>query len=63
MGALAKTPTSSLKTRKAGQFGASAQASVHRQNMTKVPTIRYRRPNCSDSGAHTIGPDNYTKVR
>lgn len=56
-------PTSNLKTRKAGQFGARAQASVHIQNMTKVPTISQRRPNCSDNGAQTIGPEDFVIIR
>lgn len=58
-GALANTPTSNLKTRKAGQFGASAQASVHIQNMTNVPMMSHRRPNCSDNGAQTSGPEEF----
>jgi hypothetical protein len=57
IGALAKTPVKSLKTRKAGQVGASAQANVLRVKAIKVLRVGIFRPNCSLRGAQRIGPD------
>lgn len=63
MGELAKAPTKNLKTKKAGQFGARAQARVHMQNKTNVPMVNHLRPNCSLRGAHTHGPGKKLSVR
>lgn len=56
MGALAKMPTKRRKTRKAGQLGARAQASVHIVKRRKVRVVMPRRPNCSLRGAQRMGP-------
>lgn len=56
IGALAKTPVRSLKTRKTGQFGDNAQAMVNKLNMKNVEIVSRFRPNCSLMGAHNIGP-------
>jgi hypothetical protein len=60
IGAEAKMPASRRKTRKDVQLGDSAQAKVQIINIKKVPTIRFRRPYCSLSGAQTSGP--FTKL-
>lgn len=56
IGALAKTPAKSLKTRNVDQVGASAQANVKRVNMENVLIVSLLRPNCSLRGAHSNGP-------
>lgn len=55
----AKTPQNNLKTRKAGQLGARAQAIV---KIVKAPSVKYvsiLRPRCSLNGAQIKGPKTY----
>lgn len=56
IGALAKTPVSSRKTRKVGQVGETAQARVKMVKKENVPMVSRLRPKCSLIGAHSSGP-------
>ena len=56
IGALAKIPVMSRKTRKVGQAGETAHAIVKMVNMANVPMVNRLRPKCSLMGAHKSGP-------
>lgn len=56
MGAEAKMPVKSRKTRKEAHECARAEAMVKRVKSVKAHRVRRRRPYCSDRGAQKIGP-------
>lgn len=56
IGALAKTPVNSRKTRKVGQVGETAHAMVKMVKKENVPMVNRLRPKCSLIGAQSSGP-------
>lgn len=59
IGELANTPVSSLKIKRAAQFGARAQAIVKMVKKKNVDIMIYFLPKCSDMGPKSNGPSTY----